>query len=184
MTFSRTWSRISWSAILEAATEISVITILCLLPLVGIAFHSYLHQPIPTPGPGATQHQWQPFMRFLSENVTKGQLAFYAISNWATVSWLCGKEYQRNLFPGRVILAVLSICGFFYCAILIDPAVVAPNAEPSIMISSAAVYLLSMICYFAIALFGKITPSSTEDSNNDDVKTLRQKLHHLRGTNG
>jgi hypothetical protein len=183
MIFSRSWSRISWPLILEAAAEIVIITLLCLLPLAGVAFSAYLHQPAPA-APGHLGYHWLPFSHFLDETVTRGQLAFYAISNWATVIWLCGKEYKRNLFPGRVILGALSVCGFYYCAILIDPAEVAPNAQPSVFVSSAIVYLVSMACYFMIALFGKIPAPSAEDTNQTDVKSLREKLHQLRGNDG
>ena len=183
MIFSRSWSKISWPLVFEAAAEIIVISILCLLPLIGVAFSTYLHQPPPAPV-GHPGYQWQPFTHFLRENVTRGQLAFYAISTWATVVWLCCKEYKRNLFLGRVVLLVLSVLGFVYCAILVDPSQVQSNAQSSVFISSTVIYIVSMICYFTITLFGKIPAPSAEDTNKTDVKSLREKLHHLRGTNG
>lgn len=177
MVFFRTLGRASGAMIAEAAAEIIIIAILCLLPLVGVAFGAYLHQaPV-------GKEAWESFGSFLSQNIAKGQLAFYAISNWATVIWLCGREY-KNLFPWRVVLIVLSVFGFYYCGILIDPIKISARAEPSVLVSSTVLYGISMLCYFLIVLYGKIPPLSAEDTNLAEAKSLRGKLKDLRGSHG
>jgi hypothetical protein len=179
MIFFRTLSRTTIAMVGDAVAEILVITILCLLPLIGVAYGSYLHQ-IPN-----TLHptDWQSFGDFLARNGERGQLAFYAISNWATIAWLCGKEYPK-LFPWRVAFIALSILGFYYCGLLIDPGLVADRARSSVFASSAIVYVASLICYFLIVLYSKIPPLSAEDTNIAEAESLRQKLLNRRGRNG
>lgn len=180
MILFRTLARAKKSDVGDAAAEIIVIAILCLLPLVGIAFNSYLHQPVPVTLPNH-ESTWLPFSTFAANNITRGQLAFYAISNWATALWLCGREY-KNLFPWRIVIIVMGVVGFYYCGILIDPSHVPEQAEASVFGTSTGLYLASMACYFVVALYAKIPAPSAEDTNLAEAESLRKKLKSRRGT--
>ena len=163
----------------EAFSEIFWITVLCLLPLIGIALSTYLHQATLAPQRGAAAIPWHSFWDFLTDNLIKGQLAFYAISNWATVVWLCGRDY-RNLFPWRIVLIVFCVFGFYFCGVLIDPSLVPARAQGAVLALSTILYLASMLCYFVVALYGKIPAPSAEDTNTEETETLREKLKSLR----
>ena len=130
----------------EATYEVLVITVLSIIPLIGIAGWSYLHQRL---GINETGHSG--FYHFLSENLARGQLAFYAISNWAAVIWLCSRE-MKNAMAARAIVLVLCAVGYFIDGMLISPEPFAVGTENTVIASSGIVYGLSIACYFVVTL--------------------------------
>jgi hypothetical protein len=163
----------------EAAAEILIIALLCLFPLFGVAFNSYLHQSVPTSAAAHAYH-WRTFADFATDNVARGQLAFYAISNWATALWLCGKDY-KNVFAWRTAFITLGVGGFYYCGVLIDPSQVPDRAQSSVFVTSTSLYAMSMLSYFLVALYGKIPAPSAGETNDAEAESLRRKLQNRRG---
>jgi len=86
----------TWGSIGEALLEVVVITGLSLVPLACIAYYQYVVQDYGfTPKHPNLNHAR--FIEFMYRNTAAGQLAFYAIANWATVAWLCGSE--KSAYP-------------------------------------------------------------------------------------
>jgi len=160
-----------WS---DTAYEVLLVTGLSILPLIGVAAWSYFHQKF---GFNAAGHL--DFSRFLSDNVVKGQLAFYAISNWAAVVWLASQEF-RNAMAARALILALCASGYFYCGMLISPEPFTAGTEGYIAWSSIVVYALSISAYFIVALFEKIPPPSAEDTNKAGAASLTAKLRERR----
>src|SRR5882672_10949145 len=86
----------SKDAALSALHEVAVITALSLLPLMGIAYYQFVIQDMGFPPPAQNPNH-APFSAFAYQNIAAGQLAFYAISNWASVAWLCGANDRSHL---------------------------------------------------------------------------------------
>lgn len=158
----------------ETAYEVLVITGLSLLPLIGVAAWAYLHQRFSSDTSGH-----QDIGVFLTANIVRGQLAFYAISNWAAVIWLCSREFKSGM-SARALILSLCAAGYFYCGMLISPEPFTPGSEIFVAVSSAIVYALSIGSYFTVTLFEKIRPPSAEDTNKAGAASLKEKLRERR----
>lgn len=154
----------------EAFYEVVIISVLCLLPLFGVAYWTFLNS-----GEGE-----RVFLDYLASNISKGQLAFYAISNWATVVWLCSKEL-KNILPGRALIISFCIAGFFYSGVLISADHLLTKPQSSVINSSFVIYAASIVFYFFVTLYDKIPPPSAEDTNNAGALSLRKRLRERMG---
>ncbi len=173
MTLLTTIRRASAEMWLDAVYEVVVITICCLAPLIAGAYWAYLNQPASTANPESFGH-------YLSDNIVRGQLAFYAISNWAAVAWLCGREFH-NVLTLKAALIMFCLVGFFYCGLLVAVGHLPRSTDPSIGLTSSLLYVISIACYLFITLFEKIPPPSMEDSNAAGAASLKHKLLKRRG---
>jgi len=157
----------------RALYEVAFITALSLLPLLAIAYYQYVEQPKII----APLSLWA----FVYNNIAAGQLAFYAIANWAAVAWICGIEKKLHI-PARPVFILCCIIGFTYCGVLIA-ITAAANFVPSnaVTVPSGLIYLLSIICYILLLAFQKLHPPSVEDSNLSQAGDLHRKVNALRG---
>jgi hypothetical protein len=164
-------------AVWHALCEVGFITILSLLPLVAIAYYQYVEQPGALPAGNSSRTLWD----FVYNNTAAGQLAFYAVANWAAVAWICGLERKLHI-PGRPLFILLCIVGFTYCGILIA-ITAATNYVPTVAVTfpSGAFYALSIVCYVLLLIFQRLRPPTVEDSNISDVSNLHKKVNALRG---
>jgi hypothetical protein len=176
MTYNRFIGEEAREAGLHAFYEVVFITALSLLPLLFIAYYQYVEQPKHIDG-SAGRDLWD----FVYNNVAAGQLAFYAIANWATVAWICGIERKLHI-PARHLFILCCIIGFGYCSILIA-ITAAANFVPSsaVTVPSGLIYLLSIGCYILLLLFQKLKPPSVEDTNISQAGELHRKVNVLRG---
>jgi len=164
-------------AVWRALYEVGFITILSLLPLVAIAYYQYVDQPRTPPAIYPHRTLWD----FVYNNTAAGQLAFYAIANWAAVAWICGLEKKLHI-PGRPLFILLCIVGFSYCGVLIA-ITAATNYTPTdaVPLPSGFLYALSITCYVLLLIFQKVKPPTVEDSNISEVSSLHKKVNALRG---
>jgi hypothetical protein len=168
----------SIEAVSRAIYEVAFITVLSLLPLVAIAYYQYVEQP------HLARHAYHHLLTlwdFVYNNTAAGQLAFYAIANWAAVAWICGIEKKLHI-PGRPIFIFLCIVGFSYCGILIA-VTAAANYTPSgaVTFPSGLLYSASIVCYVLLLIFQKLKPPTVEASNISEASSLHKKVNALRG---
>src|ERR1700734_4209783 len=161
-----------------ALLEVFVVPFLSLVPLLGIAYYQYVVQDnnVST----AIAHH-QSLADLIYQNTAAGQLAFYAIANWAAVAWLCGLE-KRVHIPGRPVFIAFCIVGFTYCGILIAiTAATSYRPTGAVTVPSAITYLISILCYLLLTAFEKLKPPSAESTNHSEIAELHRKVNELRG---
>ena len=88
---------------------------------------------------------------------------------------------KKAHIPGRAIFIVGCIVGFAYCSVLIA-ITAAANYTPSdaVTVPSTIIYVVSIICYFLLLLFGKLRPPTPEDTHRQffdviDRSSLRDR---------
>jgi hypothetical protein len=164
----------------SALFEVCVVTVLSLVPLILIAYYQYVVQDAGFNGVHPNPHHLS-LWDFVYNNTAAGQLAFYAIANWACVAWICGLERKVHI-PARPLYILLCIVGFTYCGILIA-ITAATNYTPtsSVTIPASVIYLASIICYLLLLIYEKLKPPSAESSNIAGARDLHRRVNALRG---
>ena len=141
---------------LKAGSEVIVIGVISIMPLILAVSGSYYLHPIINGTPV------RPFFDIFGSAIFDGQLFFYAMSFIAAVVWYSAQEL-KSPFPLRIFFWAISFilgmsCAFFYG---LSPALIGTKTIDLTWIS-LTVYLFSIILYFLILAFQEITPADLD----------------------
>lgn len=155
----------------DAAEEVTVVTLVSLIPLLLLPLVSNLRNSLPL--------SWSAIF----DAISAGQLFLYCLGLLGTLVWLASKDKdQRSQFPPRKYFIIILFITF-------SATITTYSSDPSmtkklsneVVYLSIAFYLIYILLYYVLTVFDRLPPPVPSESFEREADDLMQAFNRVRG---